>query len=382
MKTVAILGSTGSIGQNALAVLAELDDMFEVVGLAAHGNWKRLAEQTRAFKAPRVALVSGDHYDALAAVLRDEVEALYTGSDGVRAMLADTEPDIVVCAVAGADGLPLTLSAIEHSRRLALANKESLVMAGSIVLELAVDRDVEIIPIDSEHSAIWQCLAAGAPDEVEKVVITASGGALVTLSRDELATVTVEQALAHPTWQMGRKITIDSATLMNKALEIVEARWLFGLKTEQIEVLMHPESIVHSMVRFRDGSVIAQLNRPDMRIPIQYALTAPERFPSKLPPCSLAELGKLTFAEPDHDRFPALELGMRAAREGGTLGAVLNAANEVAVDRFLAGELTFEKIDLLVTEVFNACENTENPNLEQILRADREARREAQAWKC
>jgi len=382
MKTVAILGSTGSVGQNALAVLAELDDMFKVVGLAAHGNWKRLAEQARAFKVEHVALAGGDHYDSLASVLKDEVETIYTGADGIRAMLADTEPDITVCAVAGADGLPLTLAAIEHSRRLALANKESLVMAGSIVLDMAVDRDVEIIPVDSEHSAVWQCMSAGAPEEVEKVVITASGGALANLKRDELASVTVEQALAHPTWQMGRKITIHSATLMNKALEIVEAHWLFGLKAEQIEVLMHPESIVHSMVRFRDGSVIAQLNRPDMRIPIQYALTAPERLPSKLPACNLAELGKLTFSEPDHERFPALELGMRAVREGGTLGAVLNAANEVAVERFFSGELTFDKIDLLVAQVFDAHENVENPSLEQILRADREARREALAWNC
>jgi len=382
MKTVAILGSTGSIGQNTLAVLGDLDDMFEVVGLAAHGNWKRLAEQARAFNCTRVALISGDHYDHLASHLKDEMEAIYTGPEGARAMLADTEPDIVVCACASADGLPLTLAAIEHSRRVALANKESLVMAGGIVIDLARDHDVEIVPIDSEHSAVWQCMCAGSLEEVDKVIITASGGALSGLSRDQLSSVTVDQALAHPTWQMGRKITIDSATLMNKALEIVEARWLFGLEAERIEVMMHPESIVHSLVQYCDGSMMAQLNQPDMRIPIQYALTAPERLPSKLAGFNLAELGKLTFHEPDFERFPALELGMRVVREGGTLGAVLNAANEVAVDRFLSGELTFDLIDRLVVDVFNAHEVIKNPALEEILHADREARREALAWKC
>jgi len=380
MNRVAILGSTGSVGQNALAVISEMRDPLDVVGLAAHGNWKRLADQARAFRTRRVALVEQEHYRPLANDLGDEVDTVYTGDDGIAAMLSDTEPDIVVCAVAGAAGLPLTLAAINHCRRIALANKESLVMAGSLVLELARDHDVEILPVDSEHSAIYQAMAAGAPNEVEAVILTSSGGALGNLSREELAGVTVEQALDHPTWQMGRKITIASATLMNKALEIIEARWLFGLDPDQIKILMHPESILHGMVRFRDGSMVAQLAPPDMRVPIQYALTHPERLLSDVPRCNLAEVGKLTFSEPDHDRFPSLGLGYRAAKEGGTLGAVLNAANEVAVDRFLEGAIPFVKIDQLVKDVFDAHQVIKNPTLEEIYHADIEARREAEAW--
>jgi 1-deoxy-D-xylulose-5-phosphate reductoisomerase len=380
MKTVVILGSTGSVGQNTLAVIEEHRDAFEVAGLSACDNWKTLAHQAKAFAPKGVAIVHGERYHALQSALEGLETVIYTGEEGPPALLADTEPDIVVCAVSGAAGLPLTLASINHCRRLALANKESLVMAGPIVLDLARDRDVEIIPVDSEHSAIFQAMAGNPPESIESIYITASGGALASLKREQLAAVTVEQALNHPTWQMGRKITVDSATLMNKAFEVIEARWLFNLPPDRIHILIHPESIVHSMVEFRDGSIIAQLALPDMRLPIQYALSYPDRLDSRLKRCNLAGLGKLTFCEPDRERFPLLDLGYRAAAEGGVAGAALNAANEVAVDRFLAGDLRFDRIERLVADVFNARRAVQEPDLEAILRADLEARREAEEW--
>ena len=335
MKRVAILGSTGSIGTSALDVLRQLGPDFEVVGLAARSHWERLAGQVAAFH-PRHAVLSSDtHFRHLAQRVGTNCVELRCGPNAVADLAASDDVDLVLNAIVGAQGLGPALAAVRAGKTLALANKEAMVMAGELIGHLARESAATIVPVDSEHSAVFQAMQSGRASEIRRIWITASGGPFRTLPSEQLEQVTPEQALQHPNWTMGPKVTIDSATMMNKALEIVEAKWLFGLQTEQIRVLIHPQSIVHSMVEFCDGATIAQLGLPDMRVPIQYALTYPERRTSPVAAADLAALGRLDFEDPDPERFPALELGFRAAEAGGAMGAVLNAANEAAVAAFI-----------------------------------------------
>lgn len=379
-KNVVILGSTGSVGTSTLEVLRHMPERFRVVGLSAGSRWHMLAEQSREFHPHAVALVDGRRREEFeAAIDAGSTEALY-GEEGLCALAGLPEADIVVSAVSGAVGLPAAIAALRQGCRLALANKEALVIGGELLMALARRQDAEIIPVDSEHSAIFQALRSGRPQEVERIVITASGGPCYRLSEKERDAVTPEQALNHPTWQMGKKITIDSATLMNKALEIIEARWLFGLPPDKIKVLIHPQSVVHSLVEFVDGSVLAQLGAPDMRLPIQYALTFPERIPGPAGKLKLTDVAKLEFEEPDLTRFPALALGYRVAECGGTAGAALNAANEVAVGAFLDGRIRLTDIVRCVGAVLERHTVRQSPALEDILAADAWAREEAK--KC
>jgi 1-deoxy-D-xylulose-5-phosphate reductoisomerase len=306
---------------------------------------------------------------------------LLTGADRVDQIVRHPDVDVVLVAVVGAAGLRGTWAALDAGKTVAVANKETLVLAGSLVMQLAGQRGATVLPVDSEHSAVFQALQSGRPHEVRRILLTASGGPFRTWSADQLALATPQQALRHPTWRMGPKITIDSATMMNKALEIIEAKWLFGLRPDQIEVVVHPESIVHSLVEFVDGSLMAQLSPPDMRLPIQYALCYPDRLAGPAPHLDLAAAGALHFEPADIERFPALQLGYEVARRGGTAGAVLNAANEVAVARFLAGEIRFADIVRLSRALLEHHEYNAQPSLDELLAADQWARRAAQAWR-
>lgn len=373
-KRLTILGSTGSIGRSVLDVVRTLDDRFEVQALAAGSNRQELAEQVREFSPKVVALADPDAAEELRRQLAGEPVEVLGGPEGVVRVAQHGESDMVVSAIVGSAGLQPTLAAVRAHKSIALANKETIVMAGELVMREAAKRGVEILPVDSEHSAIWQAMSAGRPEEVARVIITGSGGPFRGFSDEELTRVTPEQALNHPTWRMGPKVTIDSATLMNKALEVIEAHLLFGLDVEQIEVLIHPESIVHSLVEFVDGSVVAQMSTPDMRGPIQYALTWPDRFECPTARLRLSEVGELHFEKPDAERFPAVTLGFEAARCGGTAPAALNAANEVAVRAFLDGKLRFTDIVVVVAEVMNDHRFVERPALDDVLEADRKAR--------
>ena len=372
---VLILGSTGSIGQAGLEVLAGLASDCRVVGLAAQSSWNVLAEQARYWKAEAVAITQDCHADDLRAAVDEDTQVL-TGPGALVELVERVECDCVLAAVVGTAGVPAILRAVELGRRIALANKEALVAAGSLIVPLARRHGAEIIPVDSEHSAIFQAIQAGNPNEVRRVYLTASGGPLRTWSAEQMAEATLDDALNHPTWNMGPKITIDSATMMNKALEIIEARWLFDLDPDQVKVLVHPESIVHALVEFTDGSVIAQMGMPDMRTPIQYALTHPKRMACPAPALDLCRLGRLNFERPDPQLFPALRLGYQVARQGGLAGAVFNAANESAVELFRAGEIRFTEIAALAEQVLARHEPKREPTLEEILAADRWARAE------
>lgn len=374
MKKLVILGSTGSIGRQTLEVVRSLPGMFEVVGLGAGRNWRLLADQIRVFT-PRAVTMEGA---AELQLLEEELSLgqkpeLFYGCNGLETLASIPEADLVVVAVTGAAGIYPTLAALRAGKDVALANKETLVAAGHIVMSLAQEKQAVVLPVDSEHSAIWQCLDC-SPGQVDRVILTASGGPFRSLSGDELDRVTVEMALRHPNWSMGHKITIDSATLMNKGLEAIEARWLFDLNYSQIDVVIHPQSIIHSAVEYQDGSIIAQLGLPDMRLPIQYALTYPQRVRGSIPRLKLTDLQGLTFERPDQQRFPSLSLAFEAGRAGGTMPAVLNAANEVAVDSFLRGRLTFKGIPLLVSAVMEKHTVTVNPGLDEIMEADQWAR--------
>ncbi len=375
MKRIAILGSTGSIGTSALDVAAHLG--LRVEGLAARSDWRALRDQAARFKPSRVALADPEAGEALRAEFDGAVES---GPEGVLAVAADDAVDLVLCAISGAACLEPVLEAARRGKTLALANKESLVMAGPILLEEAKRSGSIILPVDSEHSAIFQALRGGKPTEVRRVVLTASGGPFARTPRKDFDALTPEDALRHPTWNMGAKITIDSATMFNKALEIIEAKWLFGLEPSKIEVLLHPQSIVHSMVEFVDGSVIAQMGLPDMRTPIQFAFTYPWRAGGNVPRLDLAETGSLTFEAPDRGKFPSIDLGYRAAEAGGTMGAVLNAANEVAVQRFVDREIPFPRIFEVVHGVMERHETVVNPALADVLQADAWARGEARCF--
>ena len=379
-RRVAILGSTGSIGTSALDVMRHLGSDFELAGLAANTHWEALAAQVAEFHPRRVALSSGEHLASLIERVGTNGVAVACGPQAVADLAADGEVDTVLNAIVGASGLAPALAALRAGKTLCLANKECMVMAGELLNRAAAETGAAILPVDSEHSAIFQAMQAGRPAEVRRVWITASGGPFRTLPLEALDRVTPEQALQHPNWAMGPKITVDSATMMNKALEVIEAKWLFHLDVCQIRVLVHPQSIVHSLVEFRDGSTIAQLGAPDMRVPIQYALTYPERRTSPAPTADLAAIGRLDFSQPDLARFPALGLGFRAAQAGGTMGAVLNAANEVAVQAFLGRRLRFTDIPRLVADVMDRHQVADHPTLERINDTDRWAREEAEAW--
>lgn len=380
-RRVVVLGSTGSIGTNCLEVISRFEDRLQPIGLSAHTRWQELAEQARRHRPRWLTLTDPDAVrQARQSTVFDGTSQLLEGEEGITKMVTDPDVDLVVAAIVGAAGLMGTWAALEAGKTVAVANKETLVMAGPLVMDLAKRRGARVLPVDSEHSAIFQALQSGQNSEVARVVLTASGGPFRGRGLAELAEVTVADALQHPTWKMGTKITVDSASLMNKALEIIEARWLFDLQPEQIEVIIHPESIIHSFVEFRDGSILAQMSPPDMRLPIQYALTYPERWPGPARRMNWRELQALHFEQPDPETFPALELGHEVARQGGTCGAVLNAANEAAVARFLAGEISFLDIPRVCREVLNHHHFSPRPTLTELGALDRWARQEVVRW--
>jgi 1-deoxy-D-xylulose-5-phosphate reductoisomerase len=379
-RRVVLLGSTGSIGVSTLKVARELPERVEIVGLAAANNIERLAAQARETGARHVAIFDASKETALRALLPQDV-TIHTGADGLAELATLTEADIVLVAIVGTAGLHPALAAIEAGKDLAIASKEILVMAGEVITSAASRRGVKLLPVDSEHNAIFQCLDGhrGGEAEVSRLILTASGGPFRRLPAEQLSHVTPAQALKHPTWDMGPKITIDSATLFNKGLEMIEARWLFGIGMERIDVVIHPQSIIHSMVEFTDGSVLAQLSRTDMCFPIQYALTWPERVRGGLQPLDFPALAKLEFEAPREEDFPALGLARRAGLTGGTLPAVFNAANEVAVDTFRAGKLPFPGIWHCVAAVMDAHEVRPSSTLEAVVSADLWAREKAAA---
>jgi 1-deoxy-D-xylulose-5-phosphate reductoisomerase len=381
-QNVVILGSTGSIGQSALSVL-EHDGgrRLGAFGLSAHSSWERLVAQAKALRPRYATLTDPGVRDRVDGQLRGTGTELLWGPDGIVTMVQDPETDRVLSAIVGAAGLRGTWAALEAGKTVALANKETLVVAGSLVTELARRRGAALLPVDSEHSAIFQALRCGTPKEVRRVILTSSGGPFRGRTRRELAAVTPEEALRHPTWRMGPKISIDSATLMNKALEVIEARWLFGLEPGQIEVVVHPESVVHSMVEFVDGSVVAQLSPPDMRLPIQLALTYPERVEGPCPRLDLTRALALHFEPPDRETFPALELGFEVMRRGGTAGAALNAANEAAVARFLDGSIGFLDIPRACRAALEHHSFDPHPTLDDLWTVDARARQEVARWR-
>ncbi len=379
---VVILGSTGSIGRSAVSVI-EHDGgaRLKAWGLSAHSRWQALAEQAIAHRPRSIALSDPALTPLVERAVRGTGVQVLGGWDGIIRMIQDPETDRVLSAVVGAVGLRGTWAALEAGKTVALANKETLVVAGPLVMELARARGARILPVDSEHSAIFQALKAGSHQDVRRVILTSSGGPFRGQTRKQLSNVTPDDALKHPTWQMGPKITIDSATLMNKALEVIEARWLFELEPDQVEVVIHPESVVHSMVEFVDGSVIAQISPPDMRLPIQYALTYPDRIPSAVERLDLNHPFCLHFEAPDRETFPCLDLGFEVMRRGGTAGAALNAANESAVARFLGGEIGFLDISSACRAVLDHHTFDPRPTLDGLWKVDAWARREVEGWK-
>ena len=379
-KKIAILGSTGSIGTNSLRVIEALGPDFEIVALTAHSNTEMLAGQVRQFKPKYVGLTNPEKAGDLRDRLGDYDGEILVGQASLVEIAGLDEIDTVITAVVGAAGLGAVLEAAKKGKTLAIANKEPLVIAGQLLTETAKANGATILPIDSEHSAVFQALQAGRPQEVTKIILTASGGPFRNATAGQMENATVEQALAHPTWEMGRKITVDSATMMNKALEVIEARWLFDVSTDKIDVLVHPESIVHSMVEFVDGSVVAMLGRPDMCVPIQYALTYPRRVKGIGERLKLGQLGKLTFEKPNRSIFRALDLGFAVAAKGGSAPVVFNAANEVAVQEFLAGRIRFGMIVRVIEHCVNKHDVRSSVSLEELLAVDTWARGEARRY--
>ena len=380
MKTLTLLGSTGSIGCNVLDVVRSFPDRYRVTGLAAGRNITKLVEQVTEFNPELISVADQDG----AAQLCQQLPAQYRdrvvyGVEGSKEVAALDSAEMTVSAIVGAAGLLPTLAAIEAGKDIGLANKETLVMAGKLVMDRCRTKGVKLLPVDSEHSAIFQALEAGHRDDVAKIILTASGGPFRQKSQQELESVSPDEALAHPNWDMGRKISIDSATLMNKGLEVIEAKWLFDVAVDAIEVVVHPQSIVHSLVEFQDGSVIAQLGIPDMRIPIAYALSYPRRLPMSLPGLKLSQCSNLEFQEPDYEKFPALSLAFTAIRKGGVFPAVLNAANEIAVAAFLDGKIPFLDIAATVATVMEQAQKGSEDSIDDILAADHRARNAATA---
>lgn len=369
-RHIAILGSTGSIGTQALDVIRQHRDLFEVELITANNSSSLLIEQAIEFDVNNVVICNPDKYQEVADALNPHMIKVFTGMDSVCDLVKSDGIDIVLTSMVGFSGLSSTIAAIEAGKTIALANKETLVAAGQLVMDLAMKHNVQILPVDSEHSAIFQCLMGSAGAEISKIHLTASGGPFRTWKREEIAKATAAQALKHPNWAMGSKITIDSATMMNKGLEIIEARWLFGTPGDKIEVVVHPESIIHSMVEYSDGSVIAQLGHPDMREPIQFALGWPFRLPLNNRKLNFAELGSITFHAPDKERFPALELAYTSLEKGGNMSCIMNAANEAAVAAYLRGEIGFYDITDIVSDCMNGSDFVANPDLETIFQTN------------
>jgi len=376
-KRVVILGATGSIGESALKVARDIPERMEIVGLAAKSNAQKLAAAANEVRPESVCLVDETQIDVLRKAL-DYTPRIFSGESGLVEIACLTNADMVLVAIVGTGGLRPALAAIEAGKDLAVASKEILVMAGEIVMREAQDKSVHVLPVDSEHNAIFQCLEGKQPTDVRRIILTASGGPFRETPRTAFDSITPEQALKHPTWNMGPKITIDSATLFNKGLEMIEAHWLFGVEMNRVEVVVHPQSIVHSMVEFTDGSTLAQLSYSDMCFPIQYAVTWPDRVANSLPPLDFSKLSKLEFSIPRYDDFPALNLARRAGEIGGTLPAVMNAANEIAVSAFLDRKVRFPEIWRIVEQVMNQHTPVAHPDLDAILGADQWARAQAQ----
>ena len=371
-RRIAILGSTGSIGRQALDVVRQHPDLFEVDTLTANNNVELLARQAAEFDANNAVICNEARYDELASALAGTSVKTFSGTDSVCALVSGGNVDIVLAAMVGFSGLLPTIAAVKAGKIIALANKETLVAAGALVMSLAQEHHAPILPVDSEHSAIFQCLLAAQGNAVERLHLTASGGPFRQWSRERIAAATAEDALKHPNWNMGAKITIDSATMMNKGFEVIEARWLFDMGADRINVVVHPESIIHSMVEFEDGAVLAQLGHPDMREPIQFALGFPERHPLNNRKLDFATLGRLSFEKPDLERFPALALAFEALRRGGNIPCALNAANEAAVAAYLAGRLSFYGISDIVRECISGANFVANPTLDEILATNAE----------
>ncbi len=377
-KKIAILGSTGSIGISTLKVVQKLKPDFQVVGLTANRNVRELARQITIFKPKMAALMDESLFEDLKKLVKGTSTKLFTGTEGVVTVAGESGADMVLSAIVGAAGLKPTLTAIQKGKDIALANKETMVMAGEVVTKAAKKSGSKILPVDSEHCAVFQCLVGlNHSDEIHKILLTASGGPFRRLNRKHFGKITLKQALNHPTWRMGPKITIDSATLMNKGLEVIEAHYLFGAPYQKIDIVIHPESIIHSMVEYVDGSVLAQLGTTDMQIPIQYALTYPARANSPVTRLDLTQTGALHFEKPDRKKFPCVDLAYAAGEKGGTFPAVLNAANEVAVGRFLQGEIAFNSIPKIIDKTLRKYRPLTNGTLDGILWADRWARLEA-----
>ena len=377
MMQIALLGSTGSIGESTLDVVRRYPERYRIAGLAAGGNVELLAAQVREFRPRLVSLSEPAAAEQLRQLIGSGETEVCTGTDGATLVATMDEADMVVAAISGSAGLVPTYNAVRAGKNIALANKETMVMAGSVITRAAEAQGCRIIPVDSEHSAIFQLLEGRSPQDVRRILLTASGGPFFGYSRAELERVTPEQALNHPRWKMGPKVTTDSATLMNKGLEIIEAHWLFGMPASQITVVVHPQSIIHSMIEFVDGTVLAQMSQPDMRAPIAYALSAPERLRDIVPPLDLARIGALSFFEPDTECFPTIRLAYRALEAGGLVPAVMNAANEVAVEKFHEHAIAFTAIAQVIETVMDTFTGGSADSIEAVLDADRWARQKA-----
>ncbi len=373
-RKIAVLGSTGSIGTQALDVVSRHPDRFEAYALVANNQADRLLEQARRFKPEVVVIANESKYAGLKEALSDLPVKVWAGAEAIEQVVQDSEIDIVLTAMVGFSGLRPTISAIKARKTIALANKETLVIAGELITRLALENRTAVLPVDSEHSAIFQCLNGEGSNEIEKILLTASGGPFRNLSMSRLQQVTKEQALHHPNWNMGAKVTIDSSTLMNKGLEMIEARWLFDVDPSRIEVIVHPQSIIHSMVQFKDRSIMAQLSLPDMRMPIQYAFSYPERIPSDVKPVNFFELSTLTFEKPDTERFRNLSLAYKSIETGGNMPCIMNAANEIAVELFLQEKIGFLQMSDLIEQTLTKTVFIQNPSLEDYIQTDAEAR--------
>ncbi len=373
-KRIAILGSTGSIGTQTLEVISQNPEHFEVEVLTANNNVELLIEQARKFQPNVVVITNSCHYDQLKEALKDEPIKIYAGREAIQQVVEMNTIDVVVTAMVGYSGLIPTINAIKAGKHIALANKETMVVAGEIINRLAIENKVNIYPVDSEHSAIFQCLVGEFNNEIEKIYLTASGGPFRGFDMEQLARVTKADALKHPNWDMGAKITIDSASMMNKGFEVIEAKWLFGLKPEQIDVIVHPQSIVHSIVQFRDGSMKAQMGLPDMKLPIQYALNFPDRLQSSFKRFNFLDYPKLTFEQPNTKNFRNLALAFDALNRGGNMPCILNAANEVVVQAFLTDKISFLQMPEIIEQIMEKSTYLKNPNLDDYIQTDKETR--------
>jgi 1-deoxy-D-xylulose 5-phosphate reductoisomerase len=373
-RNIAILGSTGSIGTQALDVISKHPDRFEAYALVANNNVELLVQQARTFLPEVVVIANESKYEPLKSALSDLPIKVWGGSKAIEEVVQEENIDMVLTAMVGFSGLKPTIKAITAGKAIALANKETLVVAGELITSLALKHKAPVFPVDSEHSAIFQCLNGEGNNKIDKIFLTASGGPFRTFSREQLNSVTKAQALCHPNWNMGEKVTIDSSTLINKGFEVIEAKWLFGLEPSQIEVLVHPQSIIHSMVQFEDTSVIAQLGQPDMRVPIQYAFSYPERLKSDVKPLNFLETSLLTFEEPDREKFPNLTFAYEAIEAGGNMPCILNAANEVAVSLFLQDRIGFMQMSRLIEKTLIKASFVKTPSLDDYLYTDAETR--------